>query len=268
MKKLAITLVVALALLVAADFGSAAIAEYQVSKRVAERLKLQENPEVSIKGFPFLTQVAAGDYRDVRMKADAVPVGPFDQLGIEADLHGAKISTAQVIQGTADEVTVDELVARVKLRAADVARLIGIQDLTIEPATADALKDDATGEIDPADEKIAEGSDPTKALVRLSGTVNIAGSDNKVQVVSVLSLEGDKMRIAPRELELNNSTFGQIDLPPLFERSVLEQFKTTLDPGMLPFEVRPTGVPVERGALIVEGLAQDVQLTSNGVRTG
>lgn len=267
MKKLAITLVVAIVLLVAADFGSAAVAEYQVSKRVAERLKLPENPEVRINGFPFLTQVAAGDYRDVQMKAEAVPVGPFNQLGIEADLHGTKVSTAQIIQGTADEFTVDQLVARVKLRASDVARLIGIQDLTVEPATKDALKDDR-GEVDPADAKIAEGADPTKALVRLSGTVNIAGSDNKVQVISVLSLVGDKMRIEPRELELNNSTFGQIELPPLFERSVLEQFKTTLDPGMLPFEVRPTGVRAERGALIVEGVAQNVKVTNSGVRTG
>ena len=267
MKKLAITLVVAIVLLVAADFGSAAVAEYQVSKRVAERLKLPENPEVRINGFPFLTQVAAGNYRDVQLKAEAVPVGPFNQLGIEADLHGTKVSTAQIIQGTADEFTVDQLVARVKLRASDVARLIGIQDLTVEPATKDALKDDR-GEIDPADAKIAEGTDPTKALVRLAGTVNIAGSDNKVQVISVLSLVGDKMRIEPRQLELNNSTFGQIDLPPLFERSVLEQFKTTLDPGMLPFEVQPTAVRAERGALVVEGTAENVTISGNGVTTG
>ncbi|GAA2336003.1 DUF2993 domain-containing protein [Saccharopolyspora halophila] len=267
MKKLAITLVVVIALLVAADFGSAAVAEYQVSKRVAERLKLRDNPEVQINGFPFLTQVAAGDYRDVRMKADAVPVGPFNQLGVEADLHGTKVSTAQLIQGTADQVTVDHLVARVKLRASDVARLIGIQDLTIEPATKDALADD-DGKVKPADAKLAEGDDPTKALVRLSGTVNIAGSDNKVQVISVLSLAGEKMKIEPRKLELNNSTFGEIDLPPLFERSVLEQFKTTLDPGMLPFEVQPTGVRAERGALVVEGTADNVEVTGSGVKTG
>lgn len=185
MKKLVIALVIIAGLLVGADFGGAAIAEYQVSKKVAEQLKLRENPEVRINGFPFLTQVIAGNYRDVQMAADAVQVGPFNEVGIEADLHGAKVSTSELIAGTADHLTVDELVGRVKLKASDVARLIGIQDLTINPAAKDALADE-DGSISAADEQLAAGTDRTKAVVQLDGTVNIAGSDNKVRVIAVL----------------------------------------------------------------------------------
>lgn len=267
MKKLAITLVIALGLLVAADFGSAAVAEYQVSKKVAQQLKLPEQPEVSINGFPFLTQVVAGNYRDVQLVANAVPVGPFNEVGIEADLHGAKVATSQVIAGTADQFTVDQLVGRVKLKASDVARLIGIQDLTIEPAAPDALADD-DGNVSEADKQLAEGGEDQRALVQLDGTVNIAGSDNKVRVIAVLSLVNGKMEIEPRKLELNNSALGPIDLPPIFEQSVLKQFNTTLDPGMLPFEVQPTAVRAERGALVIEGTAENVTISGSGVTTG
>lgn len=266
MKKLVIALVIVVGLLVAADFGGAAIAEYQVSKKVAEQMRLRENPEVRINGFPFLTQVIAGNYRDVQLAADAVQAGPFTEVGIEADLHGAKVSTSELIAGTADRITVDELVGRVKLRASDVARLIGIQDLTIDPATKDALADD-DGSLSAADEQLAAGTDRTKAVVQLDGTVNIAGSDNKVRVIAVLSLVGGTMQIEPRKLELNNSTFGAIELPPIFEKSVLDQFSTTLDPGVLPFEVEPTGVRAERGALVVEGVATDVTISGDGVTT-
>ncbi|MER7015055.1 LmeA family phospholipid-binding protein [Saccharopolyspora sp. NPDC000359] len=267
MKKLVIALVIIAGLLVGADFGGAAIAEYQVSKKVAEQLQLPENPEVRINGFPFLTQVVAGNYRDVQMAANAVQVGPFNEVGIEADLHGAKVSTSELIAGTADHFTVDELVGRVKLKASDVARLIGIQDLTINPAAKDALADE-DGSVSAADEQLASGTDRTKAVVQLDGTVNIAGSDNKVRVIAVLSLVNGKMQIEPRKLDLNNSTFGAIELPSIFEKSVLQQFSTTLDPGMLPFEVKPTAVHAERGALVVEGIAEDVTITPDGVTTG
>ncbi|WP_184726042.1 LmeA family phospholipid-binding protein [Saccharopolyspora phatthalungensis] len=267
MKKLAISLVIIFGLLIGADFGAAAIAEYQVAKRVAAKLHLRETPDVRINGFPFLTQVIAGNYRDVQLAANAVQVGRFNEVGIEADLHGARVSTADVVAGTADHVTIDQLDGRVKLKASDIARLIGIQDLTIEPAAKDALADD-DGKLSSADEQLAAGTDDTKAVVQLDGTVNIAGSANKVRVIAVLSLVNGKMQIDPRKLDLNNSAFGPIELPKLFEQSVLKKFSTTLDPGMLPFEIKPTAVRAERGALVIEGTADNVTISGSGVTTG
>ncbi|GAA0506130.1 hypothetical protein GCM10011581_47900 [Saccharopolyspora subtropica] len=267
MKKLAIALVILIGLLVAADFGAAAFAEYQVAKRMAAQLQLRETPDVRINGFPFLTQAVAGDYRDVQVAANAVHVAQFNELGIEADLHHARVSTAEVLAGTADRITVDQLTGRVKLRASDIARIIGIQDLTINPALKDALADE-DGNISPADEQLAAGTDDTKAVVQLDGTVNIAGSDNKVRVIAVLSLVGDTMQIEPRKLDLNNSALGPIELPEIFEQSVLRQFSTTLDPGALPFQLQPTAVRAERGALVIEGTADNVTISGNGVTTG
>lgn len=278
-KKLVITLVVVLGLLVAADFGAAAVAEYQVSQKMRTELDLKKAPAVHINGFPFLTQAVTGDFRDVEIKAKGVHVGQFTEVGIQADLHHAHISTADVLAGKANRLEVEELVGRVRLKASDIGRFIGVNDLNINPAPPSALKDDESSSngSDSSDGSAGSGSgqgsgldtnDPTTAVIKLDGTVNIAGTDNHVTVVAVLSLVDGKLRIAPRELKLDNSAIGPIPLPEMFEKSVLQRFTATLDPGMLPFRVTPTAVRVEPGALIVEGTARNVTIDAQGLSTG
>lgn len=262
MKKLAITVVILFGLLVAADFGAAAVAEHQVAKQVRSQLALPRDPEVRINGFPFLTQVAAGDYRDVELSAEAVPVGEFRELGIEANLHHARLAPSDLFSGNVRELTVDELTGRVKVTAADVGRYIGIPDLRISPAPKDALAGTD------GDEQVARTEDGTQTAVQLNGTVPIAGTENQVQIIALLSLVGGKLEIEPKKLDLDNSSIGPIDLPSVFEESVLRQFTFSLDPGMLPFQVTPTGVRAEHGALVIEGTVRDVTIGAGGVTTG
>lgn len=279
-KKLAVTLVVAVALLVGADFGAAAIAEYQVSQKMRAQLNLTRAPAVRINGFPFLTQAATGDFRNVDIKAKGVRVGQLSEVGVQAHLHHARVSTSKVLAGKADELKVDKVVGRVRLKASDIGRFIGISDLNIAPAPKDALKKSAgeSGDSDGSDgsgtgngSSGGSGSDPsnpTKTTIQLTGSVNIASTDNQVKVIATLELVDGKLRITPRTLDLNNSAFGPIPLADVFEQSILRKFSTTLDPGQLPFTVTPTAVRVEPGALIVEGTARDVSISPGGVSTG
>lgn len=280
-KKLIITLVIVVGVLVAADFGAATVAEYQVAQKMRTELDLKRDPEVRINGFPFLTQAAAGDFRDVEIKARGVDVGEFTEVGVQAELHHAHVSTADVLAGSASSLQVDEVLGRVRLKAGDIGRFIGVDDLAITPAPASALKDEqgsdgsgGSGSGDSGDSGSGQGSDvkaandPTTAIIRLDGTVNIAGTDNTVTVLAVLSLVDGKLRISPRELKLDNSTIGPIDLPEMFEKSVLRRFTATLDPGKLPFRVTPTAVRVEKGALVVEGTASNVTIDAHGLSTG
>lgn len=263
MKKLVIALIVVFAMLIAADFAAAATAEYQVSQRMRTQLQLPEDPAVRIHGFPFLAQVAAGDYRDVELQASSVHLGQFSELELEANLRHAKLAASDVLGGTANKIDVGELAGRVKLKASDVGRFLGITDLRIDPAPKDALSgtgDDPTGNGQPG-----TTVDPTKTTVALNGTVNIAGTNNKVIVVAVLSLLNGQLKIEPRKLDIDNSTWGPIPLPKPIEKSVLQQFATTLDPGMLPFKVTPTAVRTEHGALVVEGTATNVTVDANGL---
>lgn len=270
-KKLVITLVVVVGVLVAADFGSAAVAEYQVAKKMRSELKLNEDPAVRINGFPFLSQVAFGDYRDVQLAARAVKVGQLSEVGVEANLRHARVATSDLISGTAKEIEVDQVLGRIKLKASDVSRVIGITDLTINPAPKDALEETGesgdTGGSGQGDTAPGSTVDHSRTTVALDGSVNIAGEDTQVRVVAVMSLLNGQIKIEPRKLDLVTGSFGAIPLPKVFEKSVLQQFTTTLDPGLLPFQVTPTAVHAERGALVVEGTADHVTLGANGFTT-
>ncbi|MBA8827261.1 hypothetical protein FHX42_004645 [Saccharopolyspora lacisalsi] len=277
-KKLAITLAVVVALLVGADFSAAAIAEHQVSRKMRTQLKLAHAPAVRINGFPFLTQATSGDFHDVSIKAKGVRVDELTEVGVRAHLYHARVSTSALMAGKADELQVDEVVGRLRLKASDIGRFIGIGDLNIAPAPANALRDSSGGSDNSVtgsdsgsgsgSESGSDPSDPTETTIKLDGTVNIASTDNHVQVIATLSLVDGKLRIEPRELKLDNSAFGPIPLPDIFEQSVLDKFTTTLDPGQLPFTVTPTAVRAEHGALIVEGTAHEVKISPKGMSTG
>ncbi len=273
-KKLAITLAVVVALLIGADFSAAAIAERQVSQKMRTQLNLAHAPAVRINGFPFLTQAIAGDFHDVSIKAKGVHVEKLTEVGVQAHLHHARVSTSDLLAGKADELQVDKVVGRLRLKASDIGRFIGIGDLNIAPAPANALRGspggsgESTNDGDSGSKSGSDPSDPTETTIKLDGTVNIASTDNHVQVIATLSLVDGKLRIEPRKLKLDNSAFGPIPLPDIFEQSVLDKFTTTLDPGQLPFTVTPTAVRAERGALIVEGNAKDVTISPKGMSTG
>ncbi|MHA6806066.1 LmeA family phospholipid-binding protein [Salinifilum ghardaiensis] len=268
MKKLAISLVVLLAVLVAADFGAAAFAERKVSQQLRGQLELQHNPEVRIHGFPFLAQVVAGDYRNVEVSAEGVRAEPLQQLGISANLHHARVDTRKLVNGNAEQLTVDDVDGRVRLLAGDVGRLIDVPDLAINPVSDDKLAE-ASGENGDRGESAQGGSDQDVTGVRLDGTIDIAGQKTQVHVIAALSLENGKIRVEPRDLGLKNDVVPDLQLPGVFKNLLRQQFTTTIDPGrQMPFDVTPTGLRVEHGALVMEGKARDVTVDMQGSAAG
>lgn len=243
MKKLAIALGIVLALLVAADFGGAAYAESKLSEQVRGQLHLNQDPPVTIHGFPFLYQVLVGDYRDVELNAEQVQAGQLHDVGVGAHLHHARIPATDIAAGKTDKLTIDQVDGAIRLKAADVGKLIGINDLRITPAPAEA-----------------GSGGPTQAPVTMDGTMNIAGNDLHTSVTAVLALEGGKLRIQPRDLKLSDSSMGDIPLGPLFQKTIMRQFSTAVDPGPLPFGITPTGVSAVPGALVVDASARNVKM--------
>ncbi|MBP2475857.1 hypothetical protein JOF53_004729 [Crossiella equi] len=258
MKKLAIVLVVLIGLLVAADFGAAAAAEYQVSQRLRAQLKLSEDPSVRVNGFPFLYQALVGDYREVEVKASGVPVAELNNVEVEATLRHVRAPLSELLSGEAQNVRIDEVTGRVKLMASEVGKLINVNDLKIEPANLDELYDrKPNGDLitptskPPVDEKTAP--------VKLTGSTDIAGTRTTVIVVGVLSLVDNQIEVSPKRLRVSNET-GEVPLPPAVDRLIRRAFSTRINPGGLPFTVVPTAVRAEQGALVVEGRAKDVLL--------
>jgi hypothetical protein len=254
-KKLVITLLVLIALFVAADFGVAAAAEYQVSKKMREQLKLTQDPAVRINGFPFLTQAVAGDYSDIRVSADAVSLSNLRNVAIQADLHHARASLSDLVSGAARSVTIDDVQGSVKVRASDIGRVLGVPDLGIEAAPQDTTAAAAAGGTTPA----------SLSGIKLTGSMDIAGMMTKFTVLGTLSLVNGEIQMTPHKLDASNTKMPQ--LPHALQSKFLQDLARSFrfNPGSLPFKVTPTAVRAESGALVIEGTAQHVVIGGSGI---
>ncbi|WP_084175438.1 LmeA family phospholipid-binding protein [Actinokineospora spheciospongiae] len=270
-RRLVITLVVLAALLVAADFGAAAVFEHEVSKRAKAQFGLRDDPSVKVGGFSFLAQVIAGEYDTVTVDAKGVPVqDTLRDVDVHADLRGIKAPLSDVVSGSLKQLPVREVDGQVRIKAADVNHALqenqgnsviaSIKNLTIDPASkalvATAPADGGETDLDSVETADTEGS---TAGVRLCGTVEVAGLSTELCVFSIISLEQDSIAISAKRLELRNAA-GATRLPSAVEDTILGVFSRPLPTGSLPFGVTPTAVTVEPGLLSVKGKATDVVL--------
>ena len=96
-----ITLIVIILLLVGADRAAAAYAENQMASQFQSSLNLSGKPSVTIQGFPFLTQVAARDFKTVNISASNETAGTGGVLEIasltavvhDMHIHGTNSAT-------------------------------------------------------------------------------------------------------------------------------------------------------------------------------
>ena len=107
MRKLLIGVAVLAVLLVAADRISVAVAENQISNRLASAYGLPDKPGVSITGFPFLTQVVAGDYQQIDVSASQVPADGATLHDLKVRLSGVHATVGQVLGNGSSMVTAD-----------------------------------------------------------------------------------------------------------------------------------------------------------------
>ncbi len=107
MRKLLIGVAVLAVLLVTADRISVAVAENQISDRLTSAYGLPDKPGVSIAGFPFLTQVAAGDYRQIDVSASQVPADGATLHNLNVRLSGVHATVGQVLGNGSSMVTAE-----------------------------------------------------------------------------------------------------------------------------------------------------------------
>jgi len=132
-----ITLLVIVLVLVGGDRAAKAYAEDRMASQVQSSLALSGKPNVTIQGFPFLTQAAARTFNTVDVNASNETAGPGGQLKIAsltATLHGMHI------HGT-NSATVDQFTASALVTFTALAHAGGIpQGITLSPAGPNQLK--------------------------------------------------------------------------------------------------------------------------------
>ncbi len=257
-RKLIIAGLVVVGVLVAADFGLAAMGEYQVAQRMRDKFELTEDPTVRINGFPFILQALSGDYRDIEITATGVPVrDSLRDLEIRANLYHTRIGLSDLLAGNTRDARIDQVKGSVKIKAQDLNRLVN----TVTPFTDMAIEPDTRPEATPTPKPAKP--DPTKAAVKLSGNTTVAGRKIRITAYGTVTLVEGQLAVGVTDVELDDTSLAGLNE---VLRVVKNALSVTINPGALPFTVTPTAVRVESGALTVEGTINDIPLDEGGVR--
>src|SRR5487761_1561952 len=97
MRKLFITLGILVVLLVVLDRAGLAIAEREIGSRVQSAYHLPERPGVSVRGFPFLTQVVSGQYQEIDVSIKSASAGGVRLQDIQARFTGVHASLSLLL---------------------------------------------------------------------------------------------------------------------------------------------------------------------------
>jgi hypothetical protein len=234
MRRLLIVLVVLAALLVAADRIGVVVAQNRLAGQIQQQLNLDRQPDVSIRGIPFLTQAISGTYRDIRVQLPDVDAGDVQDVAIDARLQGTHVSLSDALGGNVDQIPVDRISGTLLIPYDQLAQASGISGLTIT----------------------REGDS-----LRLTGSVQVLG--RSIQSEAVGRVEATDGRIA---INAEQAKVAGIPVP----QAVLDQAARLLSfrvqPRNLPLNLRITAVRLVDNGLLVDAVSDDVVLRPDSVQ--
>ena len=120
MRRFLISILVLVALLAVVDRVALSAAQHDVAERLQADAKLSTAPSVRIHGFPFLTQLAAGDFDDVDVVMRGLGSGGLRIDRLRVHVRGAHVSIGDVISQDRSRIHVDHASAKLTLTYADL----------------------------------------------------------------------------------------------------------------------------------------------------
>jgi hypothetical protein len=236
MRALRILLLVAVilgGLFVLADRVAVGFAEDEAAERMRTAEGLSSTPDVAIKGFPFLTQIASGELDEVEVGIGdyEAPAGGDDTIrvsGLKADMRGVVFSgdytsaTARSATGTAT-IAYDQLLKAAKSEPTEVGPGVTAQ--------------------------VVKLSDGGNGKIKMEVKATVRGTDlpEPVSVLSSVSVEGDTV-----EVRADSRPGPSTGLAEDAIRSITD-FQQKLDD-------LPGGIEIDRA----EGAAKGVEITVKG----
>jgi hypothetical protein len=233
MRRLLIVLVVLVGLLIAADRIGVVVADRALATEVQSQLALDERPDVSIRGIPFLTQAIRGKYSDVRVELPSVDSGPLQNIRVNARLQGARIPLGDAIRRQVSEVPVDRITGDLTVGYDDLARASGIQNLTIV-RDGDGLK--------------------------VSGSVEVLGQQVDANATGSVAVQDNDLVITAERAEV-----GGVELPEAALRAAAQLLSFKVSPRGLPLALRITDVTIGDTGLQVSAVSEDAVLKPDTV---
>jgi hypothetical protein len=205
-----IALVVLVGLLVAADRIALVVAERTAASTIQRSQHLDHTPSVSVAGFPFLTQLVAGDFHQVTVRAKDVPAG-----------SGARALTVSAVTVVLHRVHVAGDLSSVRAESGTAAGTISYANLSKAIGTPVRYAGTSNG----------------VGRVSVSATVSIAGRSITGTVTAGIALSGSTLTFTHPSV---GAGVGQ--LPAAALATLTAVFGAPLPLGDLPFGVRVDGL--------------------------
>lgn len=219
-----VALVLFAAVFVAADRVAAVVAEHAIAGRVAAADHLPSRPAVTVRGFPFLTQLVSGNYRQVDATIGRVRSGGVVVDNLHADCTGVRAPLADVLGRGGPGITLAHVTAAGTIPFVALRRRL--------PAGLRAV--------------------PDGSGLRLSGTLRYLGVGVPVATVVSLAVHGGAIVVTPGPVTVRGVTIPG--------SAAASRFGFDVPVTGLPLHLRLTSVAVTRSGVHVAATAADVHV--------
>jgi hypothetical protein len=188
------------------DRYAAHVAAGQIASAVQTDAKLAQKPHVTIKGFPFLTQVANGKYKRIDVTATDIfqreePVGSLLKL----DFAGVRIPISKALHGDVRNVPVEEVTGTVAIPFSDLLAVADIPGLTIISATPGGNQINVSEVVD---------TGPISVTALVTASVTVRGGSLVLSALDLTQANGKPVPAAVRQQVLAQAVFS-VKLPGL-----------------------------------------------------
>ncbi|MBN1094122.1 DUF2993 domain-containing protein [Blastococcus sp. TML/M2B] len=227
MRALLVGLLLLAGIALVADRVAVRVAEGTVADELAAQEQVTGEPEVDIRGFPFLTQAAGGRYHDVRISLTAAQPGQAGEVPVDTVLRGIRVPLSDALSGDVSELPVDRIDGRATLAYDLLAQELG-GDATLSP----------------------EGDG-----LRISRTVELLGYTLPVSAAGTVTLEGDELVV-----DVERAAGAGVEIPSFLVGRVSDLLDLRYTLPELPFGLRLTGVAPGADGVQVRVEADDAVL--------
>ncbi len=229
MRKFLIFFLILVILLVAADRISAYVAQRKVASRVASTYSLPAPPSVTIRGFPFLTQLAVGRYSQVDVTLSSVTAGGVEMRDLRVRFTGVHAPLTRLLGNGAGTVSADGATATALIPFASVRRRLPL-GITLGAAGG---------------------------ALTLAGKIGYQGFQVPVSAAVSLRVTATSIEVSPRNVRVG----GTLPVPP---GPLGSRLAIALPVHNLPMHLKVTGVRITNGGFEVSASARDVEIENNG----
>lgn len=227
---LIVTLVVLLALLVIADRVIAYAAASRISDDLHAQFHTNEKPEVTIEGFPLLTQAVAGSYERVRISGTGVDADQLDEVDVRLDLRQVRLPLKDAVSGNVSGATVGDARVEIDISEASLEHLTGL------PITIDGITDE---------------------VARLTTTFEVLGQQVELSIDAMVVVQG-----TTAHLDVQGASAGGIDIPTYVVSQLSDAIGIEFEVPVLVDGMHLDEVTVRDGAVVLHASGSDVPMVS------